>query len=196
MKQQTRGTAEILLGGVKASSPPPDLHRSGGPATRIDAALHGGVQSGSMTQAMAPFMGEHALPTGQVINVSMNAPSPHLGFKEWMARGVVGGIGHAAAWPFVLVAKTVEGIALGIVDIFKSLIKWAIILVLAPTLILVGIRMMHQVEKAPTIEGGVQTVVHNGRHAVDGIGRGLTDELPAEKDVPKPEGDPNAKKKR
>lgn len=178
--RQTKTAAEILLGGVKASPTPPGLARPGGDATRIDATLNGGVQSGSMTQAMAPFMGDHALPTGQVINVSMNAPSPHLGFREWMARGVVGGIGHAAAWPFVLVAKTVEGVALGVVDIVKSLIKWAVILVLAPTLVLMGIRMMHQVENAPTIEGGAQTIVHNGRHAVDGIGRGLSDKLPKE----------------
>lgn len=183
MNTQTRSAADTLLGGARASTP---VAMSASPASRIDAVLKGGVQQGGMAQAIEPFMGQNALPTGQIINVSMNAPNPNLEFKEWMARGVVGGIGKVAAWPFKLIGMTIESVALGIVDVLKTILKWALILVLAPLLIMAGIRMMNQVSDSATIEEGARTVVHDGRHAVNGLGKGFTDDLPPEGEAARP----------
>lgn len=197
MKQQTYGAAASLLSSARAPAQEPvstPAVMAPRPATRVDAALNGGVQNGSMMQAMEPFLGQNTLPTGQVINVSMNAPNPNLEFKEWMARGVVGGIGKLAAWPFKLIGMTVESIALGIVDIFKTILKWALILVLAPLLIMAGIRMMDQVSESDTIEEGARTVIHDGRHAVNGIGKGLTEELPPEKKAARPPAEPRTER--
>ena len=150
------------------------------PPQRIDADVPAGVHQDSLTQAMVPFAGSHLVPTGQTINVSMNAPSPHLPFKEWVARGMVGGVGHFAAWPFRLVAMTLEGAALAIVDIGKTVLKMILIAVLIPAMLVIGIRLASHVNDAPTIAAGTRGIVHDGRHAVDGLSDGATDELPAE----------------
>lgn len=188
MKTQTRSAAAALMGGATAPAPVATgrASRMDAPASRIDASLSGGVQHGAMAQAMQPFVGEHATPTGQIINVSMNAPSPHLEFKDWMARGVVGGVGKVAAWPFRLVGMTLESTALAIVDVFKSVIKTALIVVLIPTLFLVGIRLMNKMSESATIEGGAASMMHDGRHAVNGLGKGISDELPPEAPAARP----------
>jgi hypothetical protein len=145
------------------------------PADRIDGNFPAGVYDQSMTQ-MAPFLGGHQLPTGQTINVSMNAANPHLSFKEWAARGVVSGLGKAAAWPFKLCAGIVEDIARAIVSLLGKLVLF----VLLPTALILGYKMAMNVTKADSVEQGATQIMHHGRHAADGIVRGMTDELPPE----------------
>lgn len=147
----------------------------------VEANLPPGVYNDSYSQAMAPFMGAHQLPGGQTISVTMNAPNPHLSFKEWAARGVVGGIGRFAAWPFKLVGGVIETAAQGIVTILLKLLMWIAILILAPTLIYAGMLMMKDMQSATTVEEGVTRVMHHGRHAVEGARKGAADDLPPEK---------------
>lgn len=147
---------------------------------RIDASVPAGVHSDSMSQSLAPFLGATGLPTGQVINVSMNAPSPHLTFKEWMARGVVGGLGNFAAWPFRFVGAILHDIARAII----AIIKWALLLILLPTMLIMGVKMANQMQNSKSIEEGSAQMVHNGRHALNGIGKGATDDLPKEDAAP------------
>lgn len=156
------------------------------PGDRIDGNFPAGVYDQSMTQ-MAPFMGGHQLPTGQTINVSMNAANPHLSFKEWAARGVVSGVGKAAAWPFKLFAGIIEDIARAIVGLIGKLVLF----VLLPTALILGYKMAMNVTKADSVEQGATQIMHHGRHAADGVVRGLTDDLPAEsrtKEAGKPKG--------
>jgi hypothetical protein len=152
--------------GMASSMPPPGNVTGNFPA---------GVYQEEMNQMM-PFSGNHHLPTGQSINVSMNAPSPHLSFKEWMQRGIVGGLGNAAAWPFRLVAKMVEEVFRVIINLFGKLILF----VLLPTALILGYKMAMKITQADTVEQGAVEIMHHGRHAADGMAKGLTDDLPPE----------------
>lgn len=142
----------------------------------VSGIFPAGVYQQEMNQMM-PFAGQNVLPTGQSINVSMNAPSPHLSFKEWMQRGVVGGLGNAVAWPFRLVAKMVEEVFRVIINLFGKLILF----VLLPTALIIGYKMAMKVTQADSVEEGAAQIMHHGRHAADGMVNGLTDELPPEK---------------
>ncbi len=146
------------------------------PAHRIDGDFPAGVYDHSMSQ-VAPFIGGHQLPTGQTINVSMNAANPHLSFKEWAGRGIVGAIGHAAAWPFRLCAGIVEDIARSIVALLGKLVLF----VLLPTALIMGYKLAMSMQETSSVEDGAAQIVHHGRHAADGVVRGFTDELPPEK---------------
>ncbi len=152
---------------------------------KIEANIPGGVHENSISNPMMPFLGQNQLPTGQVINVSMNAPSPHLTFKEWMARGVVGGIGGALTWPFRFVGNVLEEIAKAIVGV----LKWAIIVILLPALAIVGFKLAGQLTSSETIEDGAASLVYDGRHAVNGLAKGATTELPPEKRTDNPKKD-------
>lgn len=152
---------------------------------KIDANIPGGVHRDSISNPMVPFLGQNQLPTGQVINVSMNAPSPHLSFKEWMARGVVGGIGGALTWPFRFVGNVIEEIAKAIVGV----LKWAIIVILLPALAIVGFKLAGKLTSSATIEDGAASLVYDGRHAVNGIAKGATTDLPPEKRSDNPKKD-------
>ena len=150
------------------------------PAQRIDGDFPAGVYDQSMTQ-VAPFLGGHQLPTGQTINVSMNAANPHLSFKEWMGRGIVAGIGHAAAWPFRLCAGIVEDIARSIVALLGKLVLF----VLLPTALIMGYKLAMSMKEVGSVEDGAAQIVHHGRHAANGVAKGLTDDLPPEKKAAK-----------
>lgn len=146
------------------------------PAGNIEGNFPAGVYSESVSQAVAPFMGAHQLPTGQTINVSMNAPNLHLSFKEWAARGLVSAMGAAAAWPFKLLGGIVETIAQTIIGLVGKLAMF----ILLPTMLLIGAKMALTLTQAPSIEQGAAQMVHNGRHAANGLVSGMTDDLPPE----------------
>lgn len=181
MKKQTNTLAGSLLSSPHQSRDTMTTSSPGVPQ-RIDADMPAGVHQESLVQAMSPFSSTHHLPGGQVINVAMNAPSHHLPFKEWMLRGVVGGLGQLAAWPFRLVGGLIESLGEALIGILKTLA----IVVLLPVMLLVGYKLMQQVSKADSIEAGASQIMHDGRHAATGIGKGLTDELPDEQKTSKP----------
>lgn len=147
----------------------------------IEGNFPPGIYKDSVSQAMAPFMGSNALPTGQTINVSMNAPSNNLTFKEWALRGVVGGLGNAAAWPFRFLAGLAEDIA----RMLANLVGKIVMILLIPTALIVGYQMAMKVSKTESIEQGASDIAHNGRHAAKGFWSGLTDDLPAEEKAKK-----------
>lgn len=147
----------------------------------VSADLPAGVYQDQYSQAVTPFAGAHQLPTGQTINVSMNAPSPHLTFREWAARGLVAGVGSLLAWPFRLVGGVVEQAAHAVV----AVLKWIMILLLLPTMLIVGAKMASDVTSAASVEEGVERIVHHGRHAVNGASKGASGELPPERIAPK-----------
>lgn len=120
-------------------------------------------------QLTSQHMQQGVIPTGQTINVNMNTPSPHLSFKEWMARGVVGGIGKVLAFPFKLVGTGMEAAVTGIV----SIIKIAVIVVMIPTLIWLGLKLQASLSTSQSIEEGAAKVVVSGRRMVDGAGQGM-----------------------
>lgn len=158
-----------------------------GQASRIDGNFPAGVYDQSLHGQLAPFVGGHQLPTGQTINVSMNAPSPHLSFGEWVKRGIVAGIGNLLAWPFRFVGGMLEEVGRTIIRLLGKVV----LLLLVPTLLIVGYKMAQHVTKAPSVEEGAAQVVHNGRHAVNGALRGFNDQLPDEND-----GIPKSKRRR
>lgn len=149
------------------------------PAGGIEGNFPAGVYNESVSQAMAPFMGGHQLPTGQTINVSMNAPSPHLSFKEWAGRGIVSAIGAGLRWPFRLITGIIEDIARMLVNLLGKLVLF----VLLPTMLIIGLKMASQISNAPSVEAGAAQIVHHGRHAANGVVTGMTDELPPEEKV-------------
>lgn len=188
MKEQKFSAASALATPVRsdrgAGGHMPDRSRQAtGPASRIDANVPAGIHNDSLSQAMAPFMGGTQLPTGQMINISMNAPSPHLSFGEWVKRGILGALGNLLAWPLRFASSILHDMASAIIGI----LKWALIVILIPTMIMIGMKMSSQMQSAPSIEAGASQMMHNGRHALNGLGKGATDELPAE-GVAKPTG--------
>lgn len=164
------GRAEILAPGAT-------------PMSNVHADVPPGVHQDTMHQAMAPFLGTHALPTGQTISVNMNAPNPNLTLKEWMVRGVVGGVGRVVSWPFRLVGLVFEGIAHGVIKV----VTWAMIIILVPTMLMLGSRLEKHMEHQNSVRSGAAEIMHEGRQAAQGIRQGATDDMAA-----KPEGDATA----
>ena len=154
--------------------------------SRIDANVPAGVHDQTMN-AVAPFVGGHMLPTGQQINVSMNAPSPHLPFREWVLRGVVAGAGNAAAWPFRMVAGLVDHAARTIINLLGKLVMF----VLLPAALILGIQMARKMAHAGSVEAGAAEMMHDSRHAMHGAAKGVSDDLPAE--TPDPDEAPPAR---
>lgn len=133
-----------------------------------------GSQSQQLAQMGIPMVPGMPLPqAGQTITVNMNAPSPHLPMKEWMLRGVVGGIGHVLAFPFLLIRDAAQH--------SMKLIFKAIGILLIPTLLMAGCQLRYMVERASSGEQGAQTVVEQGRHVLRGLGKGASSDLDAPK---------------
>lgn len=116
-------------------------------------------------QAMA------TMPNGQNISVVTNH-NIHLPFKEWMLRGVVGSIGGLLAFPFRVVGNAINSIVEGVIGI----VKFAIIIILAPTLAWLGIQLLGQMTEEESIESGTATIVQNAGKVATGIGKGLDGE--------------------
>lgn len=131
-------------------------------------------------QALAEGMGQSAHPamagaTGQVINMAFNTPSPHLTFKEWMARGVVGGIGKVLAFPFAFAGNMITAAGNAVI----GLVKMAILIVLVPTLLWLGVMLYQKVSKAQSIEEGTAMIVTDAKKVGNGIGNSISSETPA-----------------
>lgn len=157
------GRAEILPSGVQ-------------PMSNVHADVPPGVHQDTMHQAVAPFAGTHALPTGQTISVNMNAPNPNLTLKEWIVRGALGGVGRVFAWPFRLVGMVFEGIAHGVIKV----VTWAMIIILVPTMLMLGGRLEKHMEQQKSIQSGAAEIMHDGRQAVHGLRAGATDNMTAQ----------------
>lgn len=133
-----------------------------------------GSQSQQLAQMGIPMVPGMPIPqAGQTITVNMNAPSPHLPMKEWMLRGVVGGLGHVLAFPFLLIRDAVQH--------SMKLVFKAIGILLIPTLLMAGCQLRYMVERANSGEQGAQTVIEQGRHVLRGIGKGASSDLDAPK---------------
>lgn len=145
----------------------------------IDGNFPAGVYSDSVSQAMTPFMGGNQMPNGQMINVTMNAPNPHLSFKEWAGRGIVSAIGAGARWPFRFVTGILEQIAHAIVGLLAKLALF----ILLPTMLVVGFALANKISHAGSVEAGVRQIMHDGRHAASGAAAGMTDDLPPEEQI-------------
>lgn len=110
-----------------------------------------------------------ALPTGQNINVVTNH-NIHLPFRDWLLRGLIGAVGSALAFPFRLVGGVLNSIAQGVV----SILKMAIIVVLIPTLIWLGIELQEKMQEQASVEDGAAEMVHQAGDVVSGIGKGIS----------------------
>ena len=113
----------------------------------------------------------------QQINLAVNNAPVELGTGEWIKRGLLRAAGDAVSWPAKAVARLIEKTASAIVSLFK----WAIMIVTAPTLMMIGCQYQQKVAEAPSIEAGAQSIMHDGRHALNGMGKGVTDKLPPER---------------
>lgn len=147
------------------------------PPERIDGNFPAGVYQDGMSNPMAPFMGGHQMPNGQMINVSMNAPSQHLPFWQWAGRGALAATGNAVAWAPRLVGRLIEEVMKMFIGIFGKLL----LVLLIPMMLVIGIKMAAVVQTYDSVEGGAAQVVHQGRHAINGLQKGLNDDLPPEK---------------
>jgi glycerol-3-phosphate acyltransferase PlsY len=117
---------------------------------------------------------------GQTINMSFNAPSPHLTFKEWMARGVVGGVGHVFAFPFVFSGKIITAAGTAAVE----LLKMAVLIILIPTLLWMGFMLFQKVSQSQSIEEGAAMIVTDAKKVGTGVSNGISSEA---KPTPKPQ---------
>lgn len=147
------------------------------PFGNVEGNFPPGQYENSIHNAVSPFAGQHMLPTGQSINVSMNAPNPNLSFREWVARGFVGAIGEAFAWPFQLVARIIEESAKSLVNLATKLVMF----ILLPTMLYMGYLLAMNMSQAGSVEEGAAQMVYHGRHAANGIATGFSGELPPEK---------------
>lgn len=144
-------------------------------------AVQVNVPGQGMTEHMHPAV---AGASGQVINMAFNAPSPHLTFKEWMARGVVGGIGHVAAFPFVFIGKMITSAGEAVI----GLVKLAVLIVMIPTLLWLGIMLYQKVSKAQSIEEGTAMIVTDAKRVGTGISEGVSkDTAPTPPPTPRAE---------
>ena len=111
------------------------------------------------------------LPNGQNISVVTNH-NIHLPFKDWLLRGILGSVGSVFAFPFRVVGNAINGLVEGVIGI----VKMAIILILAPTLIWLGMQLLAEMKEQESIEAGTATVVDHAGSMVSGIGKGLDGE--------------------
>ena len=93
----------------------------------------------------------------------------HLPFKDWLLRGILGSVGSLFAFPFRVVGNAINGLVDGVIGI----VKMAIILILAPTLIWLGMQLLAEMKEQESIEAGTATVVDHAGSMVSGIGKGL-----------------------
>lgn len=124
------------------------------------------IQAGDTSMARGVATPMHG---NQNINVTTNQ-NIHLERKEWIFRGIIGGIGNVLAFPFRLIADVITGIAMSIL----GLIKMAAIVVLFPTLIWAGFQLMQIVSEQDSIEGGAKVIAENAGEAAKGIGSAIT----------------------
>lgn len=103
------------------------------------------------------------------INVVTNH-NLHLPFKDWMARGVVGGVGSVLAFPFKLVGDIISALANGIL----SLVKMAVMVVLFPTLLWMGYQLQQSMQEEESVEDGTAAIVDHAEDVVSGIGKGIS----------------------
>lgn len=124
-----------------------------------------------------------ALPTGQNINVVTNH-NIHLPFKEWMLRGVVGGIGSVFAFPFRLIGDAITSIVQGIIGGIIGIVKLAIIVILLPTLAWLGIVLMGEMQEQESVEEGSAALVDHAGDFItgvsNGVDKGLNKEAPSQ----------------
>ncbi len=109
-------------------------------------------------------------PHAQQINVVTNNAAMNLPFKEWLLRGLVGGVGRAAAWPFALAGRLVEKIFGAVI----GFVKIAALIIMVPTLIWLGLMLREELATADSVENGTALIVDHAEDVTTGIGRGLT----------------------
>lgn len=143
----------------------------------IEGTFPPGVYDQTMVSPYAqPYMMPQQAAGGQSISVAMNAPSPHLTTKEWAGRGILGALGNLVAWLPRLAGRMIEEILRMFVGVFGKLM----LVVLLPCMLMIGVNLAMVAATYGTVEGGAADIVHKGRHALNGIGKGLTDDLPPE----------------
>lgn len=106
---------------------------------------------------------------GQNINVVTNT-NQHLPFREWLIRGLLVSVGNALAFPFRLIGTAISTIVTGVIGI----IKIAIIIVLIPTLIWLGIMLQQNMQSQESVESGTAEMLEQAGKVVDGIGKGIS----------------------
>lgn len=104
-------------------------------------------------------------PYANMIAVSNNGVSPHLPFRDWMLRGVVGGVGKMLAWPFQLVRDIINGIAFAILGIAKVLLM----IILIPSAIILGL----QIAASQSSEADIQTNAASATGSLGSVGAGV-----------------------
>ena len=105
---------------------------------------------------------------GQQINVVTNN-NIHLSLKEWMIRGTIGGIGNAFAWPFRLAASVLSGLFHSVI----GFVKIAFIIVLAPTLLWLGIKLQDELSAQNDVSEGTAIIVDHAKEVGNGIQKGV-----------------------
>ena len=106
---------------------------------------------------------------GQNINVVTNT-NQHLPFREWLIRGLLGSVGNALAFPFRLIGTAISAIVTGVIGI----VKIAVIIVLIPTLIWLGIMLQQNMQSQESVESGTAEMVNQAGKVVDGIEKGIS----------------------
>lgn len=100
--------------------------------------------------------------------IAIGNASPHLPFKDWMARGVVSGLGRLVAWPFKLIGDIVQAIAMAIIGILKMIL----IIILIPSAIIIGLKIAAMQQEEDTIRGSAAAAVEGVVEAGDGAYNG------------------------
>ena len=109
--------------------------------------------------------------------IAIGQASPHLPFRDWLARGVVSAIGRMLAWPFKLVGDILHSIAMAVVGIVKMIF----IIVLIPSMLILGLKIAAMQQEEESVRGSAaaaaEGVMEAGKGAINGR-EGASNEAP------------------
>ena len=109
------------------------------------------------------------IPGGQSINVVTNH-NIHLDRKEWMFRGIVGGIGNILAFPFRLIGNIITKIFEAIIGALKI----ALLIVMVPTLIWLGLELKEKLSEQESVEAGAQVLIEQAGEVANGTKKAIS----------------------
>lgn len=169
---------------LPAGEYPPSQHSFESQRLGIGGSPHGSPMRDQITVPHNPY--------ANMIAVSNNGVSPHLPFREWMLRGVVGGIGKLLAWPFQLVRDIISAIAIGVIGV----VKVVLMIVLVPSAILIGLQIAATQSKEASIGDNAQSATSSLGAVGQGAWNGLFGEEAKTEPSPSQEGESAAKPSR
>lgn len=125
-------------------------------------------------QVMTGYMPAQAPQGGYNQMISIGQASPHLPFRDWLARGVVSALGNLLAWPFRMMGEIAQSIAMAMIGILKVILM----LVLIPSAIIIGLKIAAAQQEEDSIRGSAAAAVESVTEAGEGAYYGREDPEP------------------